>query len=465
MHPGKSQSEHIDEFHKLVGDLAAIDTAILDKDQALLLLTSLYSSYDNFVKTLLYSRDTLKLEDVLATLHSRELQKMTEAKGDGGEGLYVKRRFGQRDMKQGTYSAWSKSQGRRRRLRCFICQYEEHLKRDYTRYNHKKSQGFVNAQVFGYGADGECRVRGTCKVQVQMRDGSSFVLDNVSEKYKKTFIGSDVCTGSVQVLQGVEFEVKSQEDHTFEVEPHGNIDHVVGSQDIQTYDLIYYHPVRDREQHSSWELFNYREDIACEVISKWKVGLKDDMDVRSYVYVLSNGCRKCNDDSDGYYLTMLGGHSILSLKDSLSGDCDVKHNGKWSCIYAVESYEYQVVCTRLDIASADVGMLDKFDRGLQTDVQVFVDFDYSMAGYMTLTEAVKEAIWLKRLVIESGFELKIVASIATIALSKDIPGPRFQHRMNDLLDDNNFFIVDDVNVRISPVSKMPFRKKPCDSMH
>nr|GFA18215.1 hypothetical protein [Tanacetum cinerariifolium] len=37
--------------------------------------------------------------------------------------------------------------------------------------------------------------------------------------------------------------------------------------------------------------------------------------------------------------------------------------------------------------------------------------------------------------------------------------------MNDLLDDNNFFIFDDVNVRISPVSKMPFRKKPRDTMH
>nr|GEX91573.1 kinesin-like protein KIF22 isoform X2 [Tanacetum cinerariifolium] len=36
--------------------------------------------------------------------------------------------------------------------------------------------------------------------------------------------------------------------------------------------------------------------------------------------------------------------------------------------------------------------------------------------------------------------------------------------MNDLLDDNNFFIFDGVNVRISPVSKMPFRKKLRDSM-
>nr|GEU45537.1 MAK10-like protein [Tanacetum cinerariifolium] len=38
------------------------------------------------------------------------------------------------------------------------------------------------------------------------------------------------------------------------------------------------------------------------------------------------------------------------------------------------------------------------------------------------------------------------------------------YRMNDLLDDNNFFIFDDVNVKISPVSKMPFRKKHHDSM-
>nr|GEZ90350.1 integrase, catalytic region, zinc finger, CCHC-type, peptidase aspartic, catalytic [Tanacetum cinerariifolium] len=38
-------------------------------------------------------------------------------------------------------------------------------------------------------------------------------------------------------------------------------------------------------------------------------------------------------------------------------------------------------------------------------------------------------------------------------------------RMNDLLDDNNFFIFDDANVRISPASKMLFRKKPRYSMH
>ncbi|GKF33012.1 hypothetical protein Tco_0106212, partial [Tanacetum coccineum] len=83
---------------------------------------------------------------------------------------------------------------------------------------------------------------------------------NESGEYKKTFIGSGVGTGSVHVLQGVEFEVEQQEDHTFEVEPHGNVDHVAGLQEVQTQDLIYYHLARDREQHSTRELFNYRED-------------------------------------------------------------------------------------------------------------------------------------------------------------------------------------------------------------
>ncbi|GJU87057.1 hypothetical protein Tco_1294603 [Tanacetum coccineum] len=570
----KSQSEHIDEFHKLLGDLAAINTVISDEDQTLLLLTSLPSSYDNFVDTLLYGQDILKLEDVLTTLNSRELQKMTEAKGDGGKGLYVRGIFGQRDMEHGTYSAWSKSWESSNRLRCCICQSKEYLKRDCPRYNHKKSQGFVKNedQVFGSGADGydsadvmiamsieelldwiidsggsyhityrrnylvdfeeydggnillgdgrEYHIQGIGKVQVHKRDGSSFVLDNVryvselrrnlislgtlekegftvkmqSAKIKvikgsliglsgtrrsncvytldgqavtsKTLkrrnqlgeyqTGWKIKTGNVidscnqslgcprflnigynhvyissewspssaigfktpvdmlgffcwlasikqgmlepvkvkciflgyrkgivgnklrrldnvtsKVLQGVEFEMKPQEGHTFKVEPHWNVDHVFGSQEVQTQDFIHYHSARDREQHS--------------VIFKWKAGLKDGMDARSDVYVLSNATKGLLDKAKGNILgmeivrdqsgntlrvsqsrfyngklvqTLLEGHSILSLEGSLSRDCDVEKN--------------------------DVGMLDKFDRGLQTDIYVFMDFDYTMGRSITV---------------------------------------------------------------------------------
>nr|GEV42887.1 hypothetical protein [Tanacetum cinerariifolium] len=523
-------SEHIDEFHKRVGDLAAIDTAISDEDLTLLLLTSLPLSYNNLLETLLYGGDTLKLEDVLAALNSMELQKMTKATGDGGEGLYVRGRSGQRDMEQGTDNA----------------------------YNHKKSQGLSGMKIR------ECRVHRTSKVQVQMRDGSSFVWDNVryvpelrrnlisvgtlekegftvmmqSSKIKvvtrktlkgrkqvgeyqtgwkikmgnvldscnqrstqkcmksgvvkhldvagiqqqnelveetnmtllaklrcfliqsglfKVFWAEDTTMSTYLVnrspssaigfktpvdmlgffcwlasikegmLEPVKFEAEPQEDHAFEVEPHGNVDHVAGSQKVQTQKFIYYHLVRDREKHSTHEIFNYREDnnevsfavveakriyahesltfnntVTYDVISKWKARLNYNIDARSDVYVFRNGCKKYSDDNDVYYseytpgmfihlflyiddmvfladarlkswlprvcwikqremhLTFLERHFILSLEGSLSKDCDVEKN-----------------------ASTDVAMLDKFDRVLQTDVQVFVDFDYTMGRSIT----------------------------------------------------------------------------------
>ncbi|GJS89380.1 zinc finger, CCHC-type containing protein [Tanacetum coccineum] len=135
-----------------------------------------------------------------------------------------------------------------------------------------------------------------------------------------------VGTGLMQVLHGFEFEVAPLGDHTFEVEPQENVDQEVGLQEVQAQDLMDYQLVRDREQHLACELFGYREDgneaafavatvekiyayesltfndtVACEVISKWKAGLKEGMDVRSDVYVLNNGCRKSSDDGHDYY--------------------------------------------------------------------------------------------------------------------------------------------------------------------
>ncbi|GKC04080.1 hypothetical protein Tco_0995690 [Tanacetum coccineum] len=81
------------------------------------------------------------------------------------------------------------------------------------------------------------------------------------------------------------------------------------------------------------------------------------------------------------------------------------------------SEEYQMVCTRLDIAFEVVAMMLHMMALSPTE-----------AGYMTLMEAANEAIGQKGLAIESLFKLKIVAGIATSSLLKAVPGSRFQHR-------------------------------------
>ncbi|GJR46298.1 hypothetical protein Tco_1314401 [Tanacetum coccineum] len=118
------------------------------------------------------------------------------------------------------------------------------------------------------------------------------------------------------------------------------------------------------------ESLTFNNIVACEVISKWKAGLKDEMDARSDVYVLSNGCKNCSDDSDaessyqgfarkskakytwygdlqgsewkyseGVTVQVLqrevgtdfvGGTLHTVVEGSQSGDCDVEKNGKWS---------------------------------------------------------------------------------------------------------------------------------------
>nr|GEX83487.1 retrovirus-related Pol polyprotein from transposon TNT 1-94 [Tanacetum cinerariifolium] len=53
-------------------------------------VTSSPSSYENFMETLLYGRESLTMEDVLETLNSMELKKITKGtKEETGDGLYV----------------------------------------------------------------------------------------------------------------------------------------------------------------------------------------------------------------------------------------------------------------------------------------------------------------------------------------------------------------------------------------
>ncbi|GJW77490.1 retrotransposon protein, putative, ty1-copia subclass [Tanacetum coccineum] len=140
----------------------------------------------------------------------------------------------------------------------------------------------------------------------------------------------------------------------------------------------------------------------------------------------------------------LGGHFKLSLKDCPVRDCDVKRMSKVPYANAVGSLMYLMVCMRPDIAYAvsvvsryltnpgrnhceavkwilkylrgtvNMGLVYGTHHGNHVDVTGFVDSDYAKdpdkeAKYMALTEAVKEAIWLRGLLEELGVELNTVA--------------------------------------------------------
>nr|GEY58896.1 zinc finger, CCHC-type [Tanacetum cinerariifolium] len=325
------------------GDLAPIDTTILDEDQALLLLTSLPSSYDNFVETLLYGRDTLKPEDgkIWSDKYGvRNEDQVSGSRADKYDNVDVIMAMSVKQLMD-----WIMDSGG---------SYHIAYKRDYLFDFEEYNGGNVLLSD-----SRKCRVQGTCKVQAvikktlkgrkqlgEYQDAWKIKIDNVldscnpsikqgmlepvkvkyiflgyhdSIEYKKTFIGSGVGMGLVQVLQGVKFEVEPHEDHAF------------------------------------------------------KVGLKEDMDARSNVYVLSNGCKESSDNNNDYYWeytpgykglldkakgnvlgmeiikdqsgntlrvsqssfynkkmvqTLLKGYSILSLKGSLSRDCNVENNAR-----------------------------------------------------------------------------------------------------------------------------------------
>src|SRR4051812_2010318 len=72
---GTPLKQHLDVFNSIIMDLGNIDIKIESEDQALIVLSSLPASYESFVDTLLYEKDTISLDDVSSALKSNELKK------------------------------------------------------------------------------------------------------------------------------------------------------------------------------------------------------------------------------------------------------------------------------------------------------------------------------------------------------------------------------------------------------
>ena len=64
MKEGMPILQHLNDFNRILSDLLAPEVKLEEEDKALLLLSSLSSSYGYLATTIMYGKKALKLEDV-----------------------------------------------------------------------------------------------------------------------------------------------------------------------------------------------------------------------------------------------------------------------------------------------------------------------------------------------------------------------------------------------------------------
>ncbi|KAK4718142.1 hypothetical protein R3W88_016480 [Solanum pinnatisectum] len=80
MTEGTLVKTHLDEFNSIIMDLKNIDIKIESEDQAIIMLCFLPLSYDTFVDTFLYGKDSISLDDVSNALKSKALKSFLNSK-------------------------------------------------------------------------------------------------------------------------------------------------------------------------------------------------------------------------------------------------------------------------------------------------------------------------------------------------------------------------------------------------
>lgn len=121
---GGSLEGHLSVFKEIVTDLETIDVEYDEEDLGLILLCSLPLSYVTFRDTILYSRDTLTIDEVYDALYSNEkIKHLVVGSEAHGEGLVVRKR------KIGSHGR-SRIKDSNSGMVCWYCNNKGHMKRD-----------------------------------------------------------------------------------------------------------------------------------------------------------------------------------------------------------------------------------------------------------------------------------------------------------------------------------------------
>ena len=128
-----AMKDHLDEFNKLILDFENVNVMLEDKNKALILLSSLPDSYEHFVDTLVYGKQTFTLKDVKNALESKDLKKRTYFKDQSiGDGLVAKTKSEKKVNKDKKIkNQKEKDDKKNKKMKYYFCQKEGHYIKDY----------------------------------------------------------------------------------------------------------------------------------------------------------------------------------------------------------------------------------------------------------------------------------------------------------------------------------------------